>query len=407
VLEVLGKLLETPGSSQPERIATFRGETVIFRQPDQIRFVLKDRRFVRADLLRLAFGDGIVTSEDKPGSERRKVLARQFGTPFVSRFFENSLEVFAEKLAAWPNGIEVDLARECNRMTLEVICRTAFGRPLGQDFKSIAGAIGLSVASIGPLSGLSVCESPGISPDFQGNLRKIAQAFDSFALPLIRKARSSESKDDNILAALAESSLSEQEVRDEIVSLLVAGSETSALTLSWSLVELHHRPETYHALRREAEAVLGSKPQFEKIGELVKTKAVVEETLRLHPPVWHMVRRASVDIDVLGVPIKAGTDVVVSPYLLHRDKELWESPCSYLTERFLDRKAEREEAYMPFSSGHHICLGRKAALVEVVVLLALFCQQIEVELLDQEFPVLLSSTLRHKNPLRARLTRLC
>jgi cytochrome P450 len=404
MLNLLDKMVKTPNEGV-ERFYTSRGENIVFRDPRRVKAVLCDKRFVRADLMRVVFGDGMVVSEDREGSPRRQILSKQFGSRLVSSFFGHSVAVFKERLAVWERTTQVlNLAEETHRITLEVICRSMLGRPLGAAFEDIAAAMCWAMTTMGRLVSLSVPERLELSPTFQVELQGVIQTFDSFTYSIIEQSRRQSGAPENILSALVQSELSDREVRDELVALLLAGSETSALTLSWSLVKLNSRPDLRERLRTEAESVFQGEPKLEQVPTLKLTRAVVDETLRLCPPVWYMIRKATQDIDVLGQPVKKGATVIVSPYLIHRQDGYWKSGETFQPERCSNSiRPEKTGHYLPFSQGHHVCLGRKPALVEITAVLALFHRDVELEFLDETFPVRQAGTFRHDLPIRVRL----
>ena len=399
-------MLDSP-VGKPKRLTTPHGTTLIIRDPGPAAAILNDKRFIRIDFLSLVFGPGIVFSEDNTDSTRRDVLRKQFGGKLVSRFLQNAQRVFLEAKERWKSqdGREYDLSVESNRLTLDIFCRSALDCPIGTHFDSLSQALTWGVRTMGTLASLSVGESVALSPTFNKELEKVKTVFDQFAQTLIQKRRKRDTQSDFLLDALCQSELSDQEISDEITNLLLAGGDTSSLALTWALICLRDKPAARARIKAEAESFLGPEPDAAGLAGLEYTTAVVEETLRLFPPVWHMLRRAKEDIDLLGETIPAGTDVIVSPYLNHRCPTDWKEPLEFQPERFLDDpKPSTSPCYYPFSRGHHVCLGRKAGLNESVLLLALMIRDTELEFLDETYLPGEAATLRPERPVKVRIS---
>ncbi|MCI2239815.1 cytochrome P450 [Paenibacillus sp. TRM 82003] len=177
----------------------------------------------------------------------------------------------------------------------------------------------------------------------------------------------------DVVGLMLNAGMDAQEVRDELVTFVVAGHETVASSLTWTLDLLAREPSVQRRLQAELAAVLGSpgaarEPGWDDLPRLRYARAVVDEALRLYPPAWVITRRALADDVLAGVPVPAGTLVVVSTWALHRHPQVWPSPEQFRPERFLD--APRRDAYVPFGAGPRQCIGRDLALVEEVLVLA-------------------------------------
>jgi cytochrome P450 len=177
-----------------------------------------------------------------------------------------------------------------------------------------------------------------------------------------------------LLAAADAGELDARAVRDELVTLVIAGHETVACALTWTLHLLATHQGVQDRLHAELDAVLGSParvPTWPDLGRLTWTRAVLEESLRLYPPAWVISRRAVVDDVVAGVDVTAGTLIVISPWVLHRRAAAWPQPRRFDPARFLDPRAGRPAGhYLPFGLGPRLCIGRDAALVQAVAVLA-------------------------------------
>lgn len=405
MLHVLDTMLDS-SEGKPKRLTTRHGTTLIISDPGQAAAVLNDARFIRIDFLSLVFGPGIVFSEDRADSIRRDILRKQFGGKLVGRFLQNAHRVFQETKERWRSlDGPCDLSTESNRLTLDIFCRSALDFPIGSHFDSLSQALTWGVRAMGTFARLSVGESVALSPSFNKELEKVKIVFDQFARTLIQKSRKRDSQSDFLLDALCQSGLSDREISDEITNLLLAGGDTSSLALTWSLISLRDKPAARARIKEEAENFLGPEPDAADLAKLQYTTAVVDETLRLFPPVWHMLRRAKEDVELDGETLPAGTDVIVSPYLNHRCPAHWDKPLEFQPERFLSEpKPSARSCYYPFSRGHHVCLGRKAGLHETALLLALMIRDTELEFLDETYLPGDAATLRPDGPVNVRIT---
>lgn len=168
--------------------------------------------------------------------------------------------------------------------------------------------------------------------------------------------------------------LSDLQLRDEIVSMMIAGHETTAITLAWALHLLAAHPAEASAIRAEATPIVGERaPTLEDLPKLARSERAFLETLRLYPPVWMMVRRATEEIELAGLPVAAGALVLISPYTTHRHAEFWHEPERFKPARFVELSAQKRPiyAFTPFAGGRHLCMGQRFATIEAQLILAM------------------------------------
>jgi cytochrome P450 len=201
--------------------------------------------------------------------------------------------------------------------------------------------------------------------------------------------------------------LGEREIRDEVSTFLVAGSETTAMALTWSLALLSAYPQARQRLEDEVDAVLGDGPADPD--KLPWTSAVVSEAMRQYPPAWTLERTAVADDEVGGTPVPAGSMVAVPPYLIHRNPAVWPNPAGFDPDRFLSPAPERHRyAWIPFGGGKRGCIGAGFARQEAVLVLARLCRHYRLDLVGTGLPRPRGFvTLRPAGPVRMRLTRRC
>lgn len=214
--------------------------------------------------------------------------------------------------------------------------------------------------------------------------RKAIQRFDKVLLEILKFGESSCGEmPDNLLQMLLnyrdehDQPMSQDLVRDEMASIFLAGHETTAITLSWVMFLLERNPECEKRLHQELDEVLnGATPRFEDISKLVYTRAVIDETLRLYPPVHVFSRQALEEDEIMGQKVPAGSIVMISSWVIHRHELLWDQPEAFRPDRFLPGAAKIHPfAYIPFGAGARVCLGKHLGLTEAVLLLAMITQK--------------------------------
>jgi cytochrome P450 len=175
--------------------------------------------------------------------------------------------------------------------------------------------------------------------------------------------------------------MTDLQLRDEILTLFLAGHETSATSLTWMLILLSQNPEAMARAKQEATEVLGQgRMQMEDLGKLPYLRRVIDEGLRLYPPAWIVGRKALEDDVIHGFAVPKGYNVIVSTYLIHRHPDFWENPEAFDPDRFLPERANPEQhkyAYFPFGGGPRMCIGNSFALMEMTILLALILQKFD------------------------------
>ncbi|MFF3209182.1 cytochrome P450 [Streptomyces sp. NPDC002886] len=343
--------------------------TVLVTGPEAIQQVLAlhPQRYVkRAHRARLLVGEGVLSATGEAWKRQRRLLQSQFTGTGMRRYEQRiagAARTAAGRWAAYARTGEVfDVGEEMRRFALDTIWRSLTGHPLDADTDRELGAVAAVVAALPTLP----ADSTGAGEAVAADLARI----DAVAHQAVAAARRGSAGPDGpgLLHLLVEASAERPEytdrlIRDELVTLLVAGHETTATTLTWLYLLLDRHPEA--RTRALAAGPAGSAERREAI------QALVSETLRLYPSAWILPRHA-VEDDVLGgFAVEAGTDVVVCPYLAHRDPVLWPDPERFDPPRFTvpGGRPSVPGGYVPFGIGPRACLGLQFALRESVVLL--------------------------------------
>jgi cytochrome P450 len=383
----LGDLVERYGDTV--RYRTRLGPCILFVHPEQVQAILHSDNYRRASLVKMTLGDGLLASDGPWWRSERRLMQREFlpakmpaFAPIVTR--ETSKLATDWRIAA-ASGQTIDVTAAMTRLALAIIVAALFSEDISDDRSAeLRDAITQNILAMGKLSwtafGVPFNFAPGTTDEFAA----ARGAIDRITYEMIRRrqAMPPDSRPRDLLTLLIQAQpdgkqLSDLQLRDEVVTMLIGGHETTALALAWAWKELAEHPESEAKLAAEAAQVLGGRlPEADDLPKLAWTRAVFQETLRLYPPVWFMGRVAVQDDVVDGHAVARGTCVVVSPWLTHRHKDLWPLPDQFDPQRFVDPEFQlpHRYAYFPFNGGRHHCLGMYFALMEGTMLLAQLAQ---------------------------------
>ncbi|MER5932011.1 cytochrome P450 [Streptomyces sp. NPDC002054] len=343
--------------------------TVLVTDPQAVQHVLAlhpDRYVKRSHRARLLIGDGVLAATGDAWQRQRRLLQSQFTGRGMRRYEQRITEAARTTAERWAGyartGQVLDVGEEMRRFALDTIWRSLTGHPLDVGTERELAAVPAVVAALPTL--------PADGTAAQGAVAAELARIDAVAGRAIAAARDGEAGPDGpgLLHVLIEASGTRPEytdrlIRDELVTLLVAGHETTATTLTWLYLLLDRNPEA-----REQALAAGTEgsPQRRQA-----VQALVHETLRFYPPAWILPRCAAEGDLLAGYEIEAGTEVLVCPYLTHRDPGLWEDPARFDAGRFTapGRRPTHPGSYLPFGIGPRACLGLQFALRESTVLL--------------------------------------
>lgn len=378
------------------------GRVALVSDPVAIRRVLMDntqnyqKDWLTRRVLSAGLNNGLLTAEGQQWKMQRRALAPLFARRTVTSFSAGMVEAAAglvERLKK-RDGEITDIAVEVTRVTLEVLERTMFSDGLGRNTEEIRVAMKHYFDAIGKLDLFDVLGLPAAVPRLsRWKVRPMLRLFDSAidAIVATRRRRLAQEPDAvprDILTLLLEArdpesdeALSEVEVRANILTFIVAGHETTANTIAWTLFLLSQSPEWRSRVQAEADRELDG--DIGGLAErLVETRAVIDETIRLYPPLAAISRAARGPDELAGQPIRRGTMVVIAPYVLHRHRALWGDPDCFDPSRFLGSARERIDrfAYLPFGVGPRVCIGAALALQEAAIVVASVMRSFTVEL---------------------------
>jgi cytochrome P450 len=360
--------------------------------PDYIEHVLltNSQNYVKGHfsdaLLRPIVGEGLLTSEGDAWRRRRRIAAPAFHHRSVASFVDTMAECTESMLARWRGRAEpFDIASEMTGLTLDIITRTMFSADVSDEIARVKQLMQIVMRSDRP-SAADLMGVPRWIP--RPGSRPLKQAMTELD-QIVRRIITSRRQDGGdrhdlvslLLAARDEETgdgLSDRQLRDEIMTIFLAGHETTANTLAFTWYLLATHPEIDATLQQELERVLGGRPPvYADIPQLRYARMVLEETLRLYPPAY-AIGRAATGPDVIGgVKVPKGAVITIYTYVTHRNPDLWRDPERFDPERFApDRAAARHRfAYLPFGGGPRICIGQGFAMTEALIILASVAQR--------------------------------
>jgi cytochrome P450 len=337
--------------------------------------------------LRPLIGDGLFTSDGALWRERRKLIAPLTHVSRLAELAPPMTQVAHERSALWTKcaGQEVDVLAQMAEMTAGIICRTLFGAQLGQAAaKTVVGAFSEYQAMIGQMDLMSLLGLPDFLPRlYNRRIRASAERIHRVIEPLMSQIMDASRQDEpSLLRVLAGSGLPAEAMRNEASVLFMAGHETTANTLAWAWFLLSQDPETERRLHQEVDALHAEAATYADLPRLPFTRAVIDETLRLFPPVPVQARETRDARNIAGRDVPAGAIMMLVPWLLHRHKLFWDQPDAFIPDRFMPGGSgiPSRYAYVPFSIGPRICTGAAFGVTEAVLCLATLAMHVRLHL---------------------------
>jgi len=416
----LGTLTEIVRRYGPLVWARFgRVEFLLVHEPEYIEEVLvrQHRRFRKGpgfEAMRAALGDGLLTSEGEFWLRQRRLAQPAFHRAQVAAYGETMVAYARRHVEAWQDGETRDLAAEMMRLTLAIAAKTLFNVDIEAEAGRIGRALDVAMAAFVARTRSLLPLPDSLPTPTNLRFRRALADLDAVVYGIIAQRRASAEDPGDLLSMLMQArdeegrGMTDRQLRDETLTLLLAGHETTAVALTWTWYLLAQHPEVLRRLRAELEEVLGDRdPGAEDLPRLPYTQAIVREGLRLYPPAWVLSRQAVEPFELGPHRFPAGTPVLISQWVVHRDPRWYEEPEAFRPERWLGDEARRLPAfaYFPFGGGPRRCIGEGFALQEAALVLAVMARRFDVELLpgarvEPEPQVTLR--LRHGLPVRLR-----
>jgi len=367
--------------------------------PDSVQHVLQGnaknynkqtRGFTK---LKLALGEGLLTSEGSFWRRQRRIIQPVFHKERLEGFATTMVEATARMLDRWTgNKRPFDVAAEMTALTLDIIGRTMFSAQLGDDSRMLIDSVTLGARHINEritsLTGVLEVSERIPTPKNRRFWASMQGGDDLIRRVVEERRRSGEDKGDLLSMLMGTrdedtgETMSDQQLRDEVVTIFSAGHETTALALTWAFYLLSTHPEVERRLREEIETLGGKAPALADLPRLAFTGRVIKESMRLFPPAWAISRRAEKEDALGGYPLPAQAFVLLCPYITHRHPAFWENPEGFDPDRFLPErmKSQHRFAYLPFGAGARMCIGSGFAMMEAQLVLASVVQHFRLNL---------------------------
>lgn len=333
-------------------------------------------------------GNGLLTSEGEVHLRHRRLVQPAFHRDRIAAYAVEMVSIAEDHERSWQPGARLDMQADMAALTLAIVGRTLFGVDLRGDARDVGDALTALLSGMGArlLLGPQVLRIP--TPARRRALEASAR-MDLIVQGIIDEHRATGDDTGDMLSMLLAAQedghgFTDEQVRDEAITLVLAGHETTAMTLTWTWMLLAQNPDVAHWLHEELDGVLsGRAPAMEDIASLPRTHAVVAEAIRLYPPAWIQGRRLLADVEVGGWTLPEGSLALASQFALHRSERWWESPGAFLPSRWLDdADSFREDApgqprgaWFPFGWGNRRCIGEQFAWTEAILVLATLAQR--------------------------------
>ena len=362
-------------------------------------------------------GKGLLTNEGDSWRRQRKLIQPAFDHDNILRYARIMVDRTQEMLAQWRDSQTLDIHEEMMRLTLGIAAQSLFGADITEYSKAVTGATKVAMEQFNLHASLALLLPATWRIPQTPSLRRGVRNLDHVTFEIIAKRRASGEKHSDLLQMLLDARdaegnpMSEQQLRDELRTLLLAGHETTAVALSWTWYLLAQHPDVEAKLQEELQMVLaGRPPRAEDLRQLRYTEMVLKESMRLYPPAWSVGRCALAPITVNGYDFPAGMYFFLSQWITQRDPRYFTDPERFDPERWREDPVKSGNvprfAYFPFGAGPRVCIGAGFAMMEATLLLAAMAQKYAMQLVPGH-PVepLASVTLRPKHGIKVVLRK--
>jgi cytochrome P450 len=332
----------------------------------------------------MVLGRGLITSDGAHWREHRKLVAPAFHAQRIHAYAETMVDATQKLMQTWEDGAQRDVSHDMMVLTLRIVAKTLFSTEVEADINLINRVIEqfqrIAVEQLFP----SWLPTPS-----RIITRQVTHKLNQRIYEMIAQRRANGGDNGDLMAMLLLSTdedgnrLSDLDVRDEAVTLILAGHETTSNTLSWTFKLLAEHPEVEARLHAELDAVLGGRvPTLADLRQLTYTNMVLREAMRLYPAAWVIGRQALEDVEIQGEVIPKGAILNIYTYFIQRNEKYWDNPTRFDPERFSPENEGRinKWAYIPFSTGPRVCVGNSFAMMEAQLLLATIASRFQLSL---------------------------
>ena len=357
------------------------------------------------------FGRGLLTNEGEGWLRQRRLIQPTFHPDRIAEYAAIMIDRTERMLAIWRAGEVRDVRQEMMALTFEIVAETLFGADVRGDVAEIGAAFNVGIEEVAARFRRPIRLPDWVPTPSNRRYLRAVRRMDDLIVRIIhdRRAQGFETREDllsRMLRARDEAgAMDERQLRDEVMTMLLAGHETTALALTWTSSLLSRHPAVDRRLHAEVDSVVGDRRlEPADVERLLYVERVFKESLRLYPPAYAFGREAIAETELGGWPVPRGATLLIFAWLLHRDTRWWDEPLRFDPDRWEDDLEERipRLAYMPFGGGPRGCIGSRFAMAEGVLIVAAIARRFRLEWLAEPTPFT-SITLRPSGDLRARL----
>ena len=376
---------------------------LVTRHPDAIRDFLVNHASCYQksgganDGLKVILGEGLVTSDGDVWRRKRRLIQPSFKQQAISKYAEIMIDT--AEAVKWKQNEVVDVSASMGKLALNIVCKALFDYEENTDLKSVPET----------MEALHNATEPSLLPNWVPTFQKRAskraiEDINKLIYSMVEKRKIEGLKTD-LLSMLLATEMEPHEIRDELVTFFLAGHETTAHALTWTLRLLADHPQILAQVEEEIQTVLdGRRPTLEDLPKLNNVDRVINESMRLYPPAYAVPRVSKEDTEVLGKKIPAGWQIVGWIWHCHRDPRWFEEPNAFKPDRFIDPKFP-SHAYVPFGAGGRMCIGVGFAQMEMRLVLASLLQRYKIHAVDPFPKPRLRVTLSPATKVRLRIER--
>lgn len=368
--------------------------TLFLMNPEDAHHVLvvDHKSYVKDHMTRMLteiLGNGLLTNEGDSWRRQRRLSQPAFHSKAIAGYGETMASLADRTADRWGERSGIELHTEMMRLTLDIVAQTLFGTDIGDDAERIAHGLEVYTEVYRGVCGTGIRLPMWVPLPMHLRAKQTVKELDEVMYRIIDRHRSSPNPDTllgMLIAATDEETgtgMDDRQLRDEAITLLMAGHETTANALTFAFYLLSQHPRVEERLHEELDRVVGDRrPGLQDLRSLPYTRAVVNEAMRLYPPAWSVGREAAVDTTLGDLEIEMGTQIWLSQWVMQRDGRWFEDPMSFKPERWLGDLEKRlpKGAFIPFAAGPRVCIGKRFAQMEAELVVATLARRVSLRL---------------------------
>lgn len=393
-LGFLTRLAKEYGDVAKFRFGPFQNVYLI-SDPELIKQILvtKQKSFLKSkdfNSLKPLIGEGLVTSEKDFHMRQRRLIQPSFKKTHISNYAQDMIDITEAYISTWNNGEERMITEDTMSIALGIVSKTMFSTELKDGYDIIGGTVDSALKSLVKRMRTLFQVPLWIPTKSNRELKKTLKQLNAVVYSIIEKRRKDTESHDDMLGILMDArdevdgyGMSDQQVRDEVMTIFMAGHETTATALSWTFYLLSQHPEVEAKLFNEIDTVIGNRsPTPSDFMKLPYTQNIISESLRIYPPIHVISRKATEDVSIGDYHFKKGDMFFLSPYVMHHKPEYFDQTEAFIPERFENNylKTIPSFAYFPFGGGPRVCIGNHFSFMEAVLVLACISQRFRIRL---------------------------